>query len=756
MKVTHFIVKIILTLCSIFAVAACQKDVDLSRGGERVVMLSLLPDEMTSMSLGTKSVTESVDEGDADDYLIKDFWIFQYDDAGSLLGSPRYYDNYRSGEGAAVSLILPPSGKTYKVAVIANSHDSSLSSVLTYNSLEALKSSSFPVASSSDLYMSDGAEHDLLMNGVADVTSGITQLNCDLYRNVAKVDFTVNNGNDSGIEIKSVQVKSIPDRLFYVDQLHGGQSLSPDPSSVKFRNLERDVVDIKTGGVAQFKYYLPRNMRGTNSSTTEAGKNVNAPEHATYIELTGVKTATNTPIVYRFYLGANNINDFNIAPNHRYSVTLEFDTFGDENDNRVEDMSNIVLAESNSYIINPEKGDNIIYTVPIENRINTYWQSESGKLNQNWRNYLIDASKEWVAEIVWMDVEPQNKNQTIIKFYNNGNEVDTYRGQRDDRYFSFVLSLPNGVNKKYPCNVVVGVRRTKADGWEPEDGYMWTWHLWITDYDPNVDDVHWQKGQYFYDVTGGKLHSYVSFDNLPAYNNRFIMDRNFGAKGSTRDDGWRLCTGMLYQYGRKDPFPTSDDVWNASGETVSVKKVKQTGSNGKINESVMHPMSFFYNDGEWTSEGSYASYDWNDLKRSADKGQGKSFFDPCPPGWKIPVDDIYMCFGNRNIAYASNWQSTDPAENSYSTKPDGSDAGWMFYLSGEAKTGDTAYFPATGKRGYENGNYRGGSHGALWAVSESATISYGRYLYYENVPNVYAFTNGYNSSMGMPLRCVSE
>lgn len=751
MKFRNLISFVISVLFVLGLATACHKEFSPVEKGEGNVTLSFSPAEMDVLDLTTKSVDDDVDEGLAADYEVKDFWLFEYDENGALLGAPRYYltEDYQAGQDFPVSVILPSSSELrYKIVIIANTHDASLLSSISFNTLEALKASSLAVSSSSDLYGQDESSYDLMMNGVSEISSTTSNVNCMLYRNVAKLELTITNRESSGITINSVQLRNVPDRLSFADQLHKEDIYSPNPSSVHFRSLEKDMVNIAEGGSASLTYYLPRNTRGTNDSTTESGKNVNAPDHATYLELIAVRTATRTAVAYRFYLGADDIGDFNVEPNHLYKVNLDFTIFGDENDNRVEDMSVVLLEDSNSYIINPVENLVVKYSVPIENRINTFWKSEAGKLKDDWRRYCLNGSDSWVAEVIWQDVSGKQ----LIQFCNeDGTLADTYRGLRDDKFFSFVTTdAAVGV----PANIVIGVRRTEEDGWTAEDGYMWSWHLWLTDYDPYEDVGGWVDGKYSYDVPGGSLHRYSSFEDFPIYQGKFIMDRNLGARGHTRDDGWLLCAGMMYQYGRKDPFPASNQNQFKIDGTAGPSVGKSTASVG-IYRSVMSPMTFLNTkDINWTSDNVYASYNWNDLNKEAVRGEGKSFFDPCPPGWKLPVYDIWTMFGNKNEAYASNWVSTDVNENTFATNS--TNAGWMLYLRGVEKTGDTAYFPAAGKIDRTSGGYSGGVSGSLWSTS-NVNANNARYLYYENRPEYFLLpAQNFYRSMGLPVRCIRE
>ena len=747
----RFIIKVLSYLSVLMCLIGCDNVVLQDCGAEAVVAMNLSPVLMSDVSADSKSVDETIDEGTAAGYSVADFWLFEYDANNNLIGTPRYYtteDYDDMSDRIPVSIILPASeGVMYKLIVIANTHDASLLSKLSYNTLAALKSSASDVRSSEDLYQTS----DLLMNGVVDVTSATSSVDCFLYRNVARLSLTIRNEASSGIIINSVQLKNIPARLYVADQLYAQEEIFPVASVARYVNLEKDVLDLPENSDAQLLYYLPRNKQGTNGSVTEAGKNVNAPENATYVEVLATRKVSHTPIRYRFYPGANNIDDFNIEPNHNYDIILDFSVFGDANDNRVEDLSVTRLDDSNSYMINPSDGSAIRYVVPIENRINTFWKSESGKLDDDWEAHLIGQGQAWVAEVIWQDIDRQ-----VVRFIDEeGHTSNTYEGLGDDRYFSFVTTDAAIGN---PCNVVIGVRRAGADWDETEDGYMWSWHLWLTDYDPYEDVGQWIEGVYDYPVTGGSLQRYSSFDDIAGFaeTHVYIMDRNFGAKGYTREHGWALSAGNMYQFGRKDPFPTTDHVYDITGAAAGT--ITRLSGVIPLYQTVVAPMSFIRQtiDGvyDWSSEDRYRSYDWNDLLLTAIGGNGKSFFDPCPPGWRLPPQQIWSDFGNLNVAHASNWVSTTPEDNAYSTSDTRFDAGWLYYLNAEEMSGDVTYYPGSGMRNYTTGNYGGSGNGALWSSRPSGTA--GVYIYYDNSPTKYTLpSQSFYRYMGMPVRCIT-
>ena len=150
---------------------------------------------------------------------------------------------------------------------------------------------------------------------------------------------------------------------------------------------------------------------------------------------------------------------------------------------------------------------------------------------------------------------------------------------------------------------------------------LWSWHIWLTD----------QPEEHVY-----------------ANNAGVMMDRNLGAISA--EPGSVGALGLLYQWGRKDPFLNSASVYEyvAVSSTYSGwSKVNTSSSTGTIEYAIKHPTTIIYNSDISTS----SNYDWfytsktsaGDYSRWLDK---KTKYDPCPLGWKVPDGDVWetACF----------------------------------------------------------------------------------------------------------------
>lgn len=172
----------------------------------------------------------------------------------------------------------------------------------------------------------------------------------------------------------------------------------------------------------------------------------------------------------------------------------------------------------------------------------------------------------------------------------------------------------------------------------------WSWHIWALD--NSVISYNAVDGLYEFNLTND-------------YNGYTWMDRNLGALSITPGDATNQ--GLLYQWGRKDPFPNSDltdaasepTLYVGTGNYLMTGQYPPTGedciatnvSTNNLDYSIKNPMKFIKGMVYATVSGkpSTAQYDWftNDysLRRSdlweSSSGE-KAQYDPCPIGWKVP------------------------------------------------------------------------------------------------------------------------
>ena len=240
---------------------------------------------------------------------------------------------------------------------------------------------------------------------------------------------------------------------------------------------------------------------------------------------------------------------------------------------------------------------------------------------------------------------------------------------------------------------------------------LWSWHIWLTD-EP--------EGQVYYNNAGT------------------MMDRNLGATSATPGDVGAL--GLLYQWGRKDPFLSSSSI---SSSTVAKSTltwpsaVSSDSSNGTIEYSVEHPTTFITYNGsnnDWYYTGSSSTDDtrWQ---------SAKTIYDPCPVGWRVPDG------GSDGV-----WSKALGSSSSYSGAYDSTNEGMNF--SGNFGDASTIWYPASGYRYGDAGALSNvGDTGDYWSVSPNSYYAYS--LRFNYIGSVYPSNSNYRA-YGFGVRCVQE
>ena len=231
---------------------------------------------------------------------------------------------------------------------------------------------------------------------------------------------------------------------------------------------------------------------------------------------------------------------------------------------------------------------------------------------------------------------------------------------------------------------------------------LWSWHIWVTNEDITT-------------ITA---------------NGTQMQDRALGA--IEKSPGVNSF-GMMYQWGRKDPFTpvtTTDgkdtQLYSALGKPINSDS--DNGINGvwsyttsaalSISDLTQNPTKLYGNSVPIVSSG---EYDWWNPTT-------KTLYDPCPAGYRIPPNNTYNEF-------AGSWTGSE-------------------LTAGRTWNANSSFFPANGYRHYSSGQfYHVGSHGYGWmSTPNGATSGY--------VLEFFLKSNGTNHStyrsFGFPVRCISE
>lgn len=291
---------------------------------------------------------------------------------------------------------------------------------------------------------------------------------------------------------------------------------------------------------------------------------------------------------------------------------------------------------------------------------------------------------------------------------NVGGLVNTVSYSSD--YVTFTATSAKG-------NAVIAVK----DG---SGNILWSWHIWCTD----------QPQEQAYNNGAGTM-----------------MDRNLGA--TSADPGKVEALGLMYQWGRKDPFLSGKSISSGdraastlSSSWPSAEDASAHLSNGNtLSYSISHPTTFIRNissPNDWYCTNSSNRNDnlWSSTK---------SMYDPCPKGWRVPdggSSGVWSKAFDTSASWttATNWNSTNNGMNFGSTNK-----------STDKKLGTgTIWYPASGYLYTAGSPTNVGNTGLYWSSSTSDGKACDFYFYANGSVNP-SSTSSYRAN-GMGVRCFKE
>lgn len=239
---------------------------------------------------------------------------------------------------------------------------------------------------------------------------------------------------------------------------------------------------------------------------------------------------------------------------------------------------------------------------------------------------------------------------------------------------------------------------------DKDENVLWSWHIWIPE-TPITDDTH----------------GFGSF-KMMSRNLGALVDTEAGAPADPRS------FGLLYQWGRKDPFLGASAI--DSTEPVTFAGTAMTVAEGPVDpETVFDKPTVFFNvSGAWATGNDNMM--WGDVERDA--SAEKSVYDPCPAGYRIPGRKHFSIFQNNGSTIA----------------------GWNFdAANGVVQLGSPlAYFPVCGYLQVD-GTLANGS-AIVWDARndyESTKTSYSMYI-----NNNESVKQAVTRAFGGSVRCEAE
>jgi len=569
------------------------------------------------------------------------------------------------------------------------------------------------------------------------VAYGATIKDINLSRMFAAVKFTFTPGsNFTGAKIT---LHNVPKTAYFV-------SKAAETAADKFFDY---TATFNSGDT----WYIPENKQAdVPGCTTDMRGPGTAPACGTYFNIAGKynKNGFVYDASYCVYLGKNNTTSFNVERNNAYTIT------GAVAGLNLADKR--VVGVTRNLSVNHRTGAAATANCYIVGRCGVTYSFDATKKGNGGTGNDITIPSGAKAVLLWEDAKDLIQNLAL----------------KDNKIITFTVGKAKQ-GQSPEGNAVIALCKS-------DNTVLWSWHIWSTAYNPySAYDTYKTRAL---TAASGKPQATTS-------RSVDLMTRNLGAANNIPGD--LGAGGLLYQWGRKDPFvganattgSTFKDAYKNDHTTSwgqnwkNVLSAKPAGTAGttaigifktavSVADAIAMPMVFVATGGDWcatktdnlwgcpfatgTADGTYP----NTAKVT------KSIYDPCPEGWHVPTQDTWTAFtkDGLNQSGAGSYVNANANFVVSSGNTGAWNWGYTFYADGTAtfRTGTPQiYYPASGLRGSSSGELDGvGSNGYSWSASPYAAGSGNAgYLSFGSGGGVDPLSSN-SRSWGFPVRCARE
>ncbi|MFI3249045.1 MAG: hypothetical protein R3Y39_07955 [Rikenellaceae bacterium] len=506
------------TIASIVVLASCaDSGLDELVGYEAVVLgepveVSLSVDCVASWDSSASVVTRTEFEEQEYEITITDLWIICIDpNSGNILWSQYSDELIVDNVDKTITMTVPTTTAATTMIYIANSGNTDLlTGAVDLDDIYALTAAEITSSDECDDYI------NVVSGAISqDAITRETKLKEPTLRPImALIDVYVTIPDDMAdyIAFQGIQLRNVQPDLYYFaapspreddgdittaddgkgDKVSGISGLTiwdlfpnlgdalltidyVEDLTINSTNITTEVLDTSDKDVDKdatryhCQYYAPVNRRdGTKKRDTQVSVTVRS---------------NGKDMVYSF------AESLAIEPGFNYIYNINLNGFDDFEDDAVAnemtqiiDYTPVIKNRTNCYIINPHDYPQIIY-IPID-RINTFWgeyENDNNRTIDVEGDGSADADSEWIVETIWYDFTINADDVT--------DRTDVVQLERSvspqTGYDAIKITIPQMSGDKVfdqaaRGNWLIGVKRN-----EDATEYLWSWHIWITDYDPN-------------------------------------------------------------------------------------------------------------------------------------------------------------------------------------------------------------------------------------------------------------------------------
>ena len=778
-------VLIMMSIVSMLGVSGCEDRLDSPRpstGGGKAVEVSLcvgLADEEDAVG-GTKTITVPDDPlATARPDKLYGLEVWQYDRSGSFVaGKGASLGDVAIGSSFSVTLTAMDD---FQLLIIARGYGSSNYTVgsLKDKSLSSVQGTTAPASTIEGITTEGGVNAmpyilhlpyvNVTEDGRIESPEG-SDIRILLRRLATRLTVAWENLPDNtGYDLRQVMLQSIPVEY---KLLPDNKDSYPSPLD-QYGTIQVSNVTNK----GQYTCWAPSVVReeSANATSDYYRTKANAPKGSAYATfISQHKTDNKKKLNYRVYLGGNSSKDFSLRDNTNYIYKVTMDhTSLPVDDKRITIIDPILASENNNNLVPTANCFMVVPGGAFCFNPYTYYVNGVSKDNTLLRGWCglsgsTLSSPIKSVKVLWQTLEDGDLGDPVLGV------VTKYAPQTTEDDHTNIVELKNSeslTDARIYCRVAPNTAGGSGmiaayDGDNGTGNILWSWHIWVTDYSPSatanesVDDENKRVQKYTY---GNKT-------QYP------MMDRNLGAMaGYTIAPSDKLerskTNGFHYQWGRKDPFPSTYSSKSPTSIVVNSGQLtpgmlnlyqpdgvsyfirKNVTSLYTILQAFQNPTVIAASGATWSNQ---CTGDlWNDSQ------DNKTVYDPCPAGWRVASKVNYLPFFTNSSYTESNGdvQAMNLA-NSSSLERDG---GAVLYFEDQSSGGST-YIRFTGYQEYANAfNYINGM-GNLWCREGKAGDVGHKYAFSIVLPGKVGFANkGLRCISGEwtprdahPLRCIQD
>ena len=372
----------------------------------------------------------------------------------------------------------------------------------------------------------------------------------------------------------------------------------------------------------------------------------------------------------------NTANSYLISAPGYYRIPL---VYGNAITNSADNPSSYKTANTGQYILS------------------TFKDHLGHDINSPYINLQNAATPATQASIVWMDQDGLVENLSVTN--SGANSFVNFHVPAD--------KIKNG-------NAVIAVKDASGK-------VMWSWHLWFdqTKALQTIECTNYQKDKFTLTrhILGYVLFKWKATSYEVARVARMKVEQEAGNNGeknityvtiAQNPYAEREYSTTLYQFGRKDAFPGTDNLYGGN-------IVEKGGNDMSIANAIQNPEKIYNTGNSWDNNYSYLNL-WSmntTTQKETTNTIVKTIYDPNPVGYHMPPKNTFSGITTTGKSVYNNRAQIN-ALGPW-------DDGWHFYTK-DATSPSTIYYPAIGSRNHSEGKLYGvKSRGYYWTGIPAST-----------------------------------